>query len=596
MTTSVKTYSGHNYEFGLGTNWTPLDALLSKEQFEAMSDTSRFMDSQRTKWCLLNSKVMDKWIATASSPATPSKEVNAMSNEVIERCLKNLKSSSFKYREAIEAMQKGDAEKGEEPAVTPDEMSSAAYAAILRLKEMERWKAEQVKVRRAQRHHERSETAKTLVDGKRQWNDATVYEFPPLVAHNGKGLKHVPAGYIMRLPNGTLVDLRKDNGPHKGCLRESPDQALQTIARRQGLKINGGASTIVQALVGLNDVVPAYTTIWNRNNWLVIVGWMRNPTIKLSTYAEGDEQELIHSKIITEGNVTHSKLEYAIISAPSIETHDEELDADECTLNLESGVCEDAIAADYRQVVDIDDVRTFDDNLHELYLFLKEHMDMSQFTAGSDDLQRNEVDIIIQTEYDEANQTQLKAFHHWEANQTDREANRAWDKAKKRAKKARYLWRTLIRARECHGDTLTITRASWGAMRGSSTTYGPFMPVGKLKQHPCGHGDMNPALDWSPAHACTTQMPDSEIEPQTREYQELGPNWVNVHPNQIPKQKIRLNGVKRGCDTILATANGLKRVHVPLAKPVLISARNAPPALKASLERMKRERLLAEFA
>jgi hypothetical protein len=532
MKQSVKSYSGHNYEFGLGTDWTPLDALLSKEQFEAMSDTSRFMDSQRTKW-RLNSKVMDRWIATASSPATPSKEIASMSSEVIERSLKNLKSSGYKYREAIEAMQKGNPDKGEEPAVTPDEMSSTAYAAILRLKEMERWKAEQVKVRRAQRHHERTETAKTLVDGKRQWNDATVYEFPPLVAHNGKGLKHVPSGYIMRLPNGKLIDLRKDDGPHKGCLRESPDQALQTIARRQGLTITGGASTIVQALVGLSDVVPAYTTIWNRNNWLVIVGWMRNPTLKLSTYAEGDEEQLIHSKIITEDNLTHSKLEYAIISASSIEINDEELDADDCTLNLDSGVCEECMAGDYRQVVDIDDVRTFDDNLYHLYMFLKEHLDVSQFTEGSDDLNRSSVDQLIQEETDDANRAQLEAFHHWESNPDDHDARRSWNKAKQRAKTIWFLEQTLIRAREVHADTLPITRASWGSMRGSKALYGPFLPLGKLKQHPCGHGDMTPSLDWSPVHPCTTQLPDNQIEPQTREYQDLGQNWVNVHPSFV---------------------------------------------------------------
>jgi len=313
--TSVKIHGGHNYEFGaIGNNVTPLDLLISKEELiREVEIENTYTPSQLGKWIVAPNSQLERWITTASSPATPSKLVNQLAQNVIEGAIKAHVNAGYKYREAVAKMQKGDPEKGEEPAQTPDELSATAYAAILRMQEIERWKTEQRKVRGAQRHHLREHTQK--VDGK--WQDAEVYELPPLVHHTGVGIKHKPAYYFLRLPDKRVVNLSKADGGYGKVLRESPDSAMQTIATRLGLRIKGGAATILQPLTGWDDIVPAYTTVWNSESWFVIVGWMKNPAVTPSRYTLGNDGNLTQMQGSPEDQLTVSQLDYQLFRGSS---------------------------------------------------------------------------------------------------------------------------------------------------------------------------------------------------------------------------------------------------------------------------------------
>jgi hypothetical protein len=551
--TSVKIHGGHNYEFGaIGNNVTPLDLLISKEELiREVEIENTYTPSQLGKWIVAPNSQLERWITTASSPATPSKLVNQLAQNVIEGAIKAHVNAGYKYREAVAKMQKGDPEKGEEPAQTPEELSATAYAAILRMQEIERWKTEQRKVRGAQRHHLREHTQK--VDGK--WQDAEVYELPPLVHHTGVGIKHKPAYYFLRLPDKRVVNLSKADGGYGKVLRESPDSAMQTIATRLGLRIKGGAATILQHLTGLDDIIPAYTTVWNNNEWFVIVGWMKNPSIKLSNYTEGDDEQLIYSKITTENHLTHSKLEYKLISAASIEAHDEELDQQNACLDFDEQIQQGLEGTDYRQEVDTDD---FDASEFGLYMFLREHTDLSQFTAGSDDLNRPCVDELFDELYNDA----------WTAIRNVTPGDDAgYSLAQREIWKLNQLEATLIQLR---ADKSGYT--------------GPFVSQWNMR----GNKKLNAlaSLGWSGA------VPNGHIEPLNA-----------ITPHHTHRDGIKADGVvvamhrlQRGKIAIIPTGDQVLRKFIPEVKAQATHAGNASPRLVAVLKEIRRKELELEFA
>ena len=205
-------------------------------------------------------------------------------------------------------------------SVTAEEQLAAHVSIVERMKGVEKWKAEQVKVRRAAKHWERENTEK--VDGK--WSDAVVYELPTLKKSEGKSLQHEDAQYAFKCVDGTVVDLLRIQYRENGSLhndmtkreqgvpllmhvealkkanpsrtyfapvwRSGPDAAMQSIAARLGKKMNGGAHTILQSLVGLKDVIPAYRTIWRKDRWLVLVAWQRDPKLAKSSYGIVNER------------------------------------------------------------------------------------------------------------------------------------------------------------------------------------------------------------------------------------------------------------------------------------------------------------------
>ena len=182
---------------------------------------------------------------------------------------------------------------------------------VQRIADLEKWKAEQTVIRRAQRHYLKSETSKQLVDGKRVWVDATVYELPPLMQSEGKSLKHEDARYAIRLPDGRYFDLGQTQDGFKPIMSDGPDIALQRIAKRAGLTLRGGAHSIVQVLTGLTGVIPAYTTVWHRHQWLVIVGWQRDPKTTLSSYYKGDNE--LSKAGDPDDRLTLSELDYQLL-------------------------------------------------------------------------------------------------------------------------------------------------------------------------------------------------------------------------------------------------------------------------------------------
>jgi len=201
------------------------------------------------------------------------------------------------------------------------------------------------------------------VNGK--WKDAQIYELPPFVPQTadakalgvedrpglarlcstGGAGKHQDAQYAFKCPDGTVVDLcrlqyrendklhnettkRKAGMPlelHVKSLKEAhptreyfspvmrsePNAAMQSIAKRLGLKVKGGAHSIVQQLVGRDDIIPSYRTIWRKNRWLVLVAWQRDPKIAKSSF------EVVNDRVQPssgEDAMTVSEFDYSLFT------------------------------------------------------------------------------------------------------------------------------------------------------------------------------------------------------------------------------------------------------------------------------------------
>jgi len=203
---------------------------------------------------------------------------------------------------------------------TEDKVASMVWA-LQRTRDLESWKAEQVKVRRAQNHYAKVETSKSKLT--RKWDDAQVYELPPLTKSEGSSLSHQPARYAIRLPDGRYVDLGKTQDGFRPVLRTGPDAAMQSIAKRLGLELRGGAHSILRELTGM-DVVPAYTTVWHRNQWLVIIGWQKEAKSTPSSYWLDEAGQLTQKPDGDEPALTLSELDYHLLKG-SAETAIEDL-------------------------------------------------------------------------------------------------------------------------------------------------------------------------------------------------------------------------------------------------------------------------------
>ena len=204
------------------------------------------------------------------------------------------------------------------PFTALDDQIASLCSAIQRIKDIEVWKEEQRKVRRAQGHFFKSHTQKVEIDGKKQWVDAQVYELPPLVKSEGTGVTHEPARYAIRLPDGRYVDLGLTQDGFKPVERTNPSAAMQSIAARLGIKMRGGDCEILRHLVGREDILPAYTTVWHRNTWLVIVGWQADPKTTLSSYWLDENGQLTRQpQSDPEDQLTLSELDYHLLCESS---------------------------------------------------------------------------------------------------------------------------------------------------------------------------------------------------------------------------------------------------------------------------------------
>ena len=271
-----------------------------------------------------------------------------------------------------------------------DKIASLVWASE-RLRGLEQWKVEQGVIRRAQRHGAKTNTRK--VDGK--WHNSEVYELPPLIKSEGNGMQHEPARYAIRLPDGTYCDLGKHDGSWSPVLRNAPDAAMQSIAKRLGKEMRGGAHTILQELTGFKDIIPAYTTIWFQDCWLVIVGWQKDPKITPSRYWLDENGALSMKAVPEEAPLTVSELDYYILKDCSdLEVHDEEEiiidyeDPAEASYNLGVERDKESYAIDTSKFAE-------DDAELELVMFLQGKLTLNETSITKEDLTRQEVAELL---------------------------------------------------------------------------------------------------------------------------------------------------------------------------------------------------------
>ena len=270
--------------------------------------------------------------------------------------------------------------------VTAEEVLASKVSVIQRLKELDAWTAEKRSELRAKHweafyrqvgrkdgkpvyrrfytRHEREDTVKQMVDGKFKWVDATVYELPPQLIEEvqiGKRRKWLKSEtktgsleksrYLFKMPDGTVIDLGKTQGRFKPCKRNGPDAAMQSIAKRLGRNIRGGATTILQTLLGRTDILPAYTTVWFNEGWLTFIGWQKDPKLSAASYVETLDGKLLKTSKERGERLSVSKAEYAIISKPSIRQDDTEGDEADGYLELDGEFIEQGFARDREREV-----------------------------------------------------------------------------------------------------------------------------------------------------------------------------------------------------------------------------------------------------
>lgn len=360
----LKSYSGLDTELAVGTFPLPDQILMALEEICA-SETKvdeRLKLSKSMKHCLLNraARVMmqrefGKWLP---------------------------KGSDKIIKDAFDGL------------VGIDDKIASVMWAIERLKGLEQWKKEQSVIRRAQSHAGRTNTRK--VDGK--WKDAQVYELPRLVKSEGESMQHEPARYIFRC-DGYNVDLGKQDGNWSPVLRNSPDAAMQSVAKRLGKDIRGGAHTIIQNLVGKSNIIPAYITIWFQDQWVVIVSYQKDPKLTPSKFWLSEEGKLTMTNIPEQLPLTISELDYHILKDQSdLEIHDEE----EIVIDYENP--EEAsynLGVERDKETDAIDTSKFaeDDPENQLLNYLRGKLDRSESFITVGDLERAEVKELLYGEY-----------------------------------------------------------------------------------------------------------------------------------------------------------------------------------------------------
>jgi len=287
-----------------------------------------------------------------------------------------------------------------------DKIASLMWASE-RLRGLEQWKVEQGVIRRAQRHGAKTNTRKN--GGK--WHSAEVYELPPLIKSEGNGMQHEPARYAIRLPDGTYCDLGKHDGAWSPVLRSAPDAAMQSIAKRLGKDIRGGAHSILQELTGLTDIIPAYTTIWFQDCWLVIVSWQKDPKLTPSRYWLDENGALTMKQVAEEPPLSVSELDYYILKDCSdLEIHDEEEiivdyeDPAEASYNLGVERDKEGYAIDTSKFAE-------DDAELELVMFLQSKLDLNETSITKEDLTRPQVTELLYGEQAINDKGEMQWYH-----------------------------------------------------------------------------------------------------------------------------------------------------------------------------------------
>lgn len=332
-------------------SYTPSTTFPTPGELWAVTDTLRIVDGQEAVY---PTNSMRYTVSTKHRmPAPVGKWIRRSLDKMPKGIIATLAAAQ---EEAVLEIIGSDAKEREFRGweLTPDETTAAIYSELNRIKEIEAWKQTQANNRHAQSHGFQINTLKVKTAGKRQWDNALVFEFPPLTlaGPNETGIVHVPARYKFKAPCGEVVDMGAPMGQLAGMLHTSPDKALQGIVTRlaklpaykhlEGMK--GGAASILAAIHDRKDILPSYMTIWQTQNWTVVVGYKLNPKMTRSTYEEDEDGNLKRSKHGTVMPV--SEVEYKIISAGSIGEEDDESSTVDGTMELDAELVEQGFSRD----------------------------------------------------------------------------------------------------------------------------------------------------------------------------------------------------------------------------------------------------------
>jgi len=248
MQKQIKAYSGLNTEWVDGGFKMPSELLMEAEEafgsIEVTEAPTRTMSAEE---------------ALKKAEAIFNKEVASPVQTKKGQIMVIPKFAGKYFKEAVEGLE------------NPDDIIASSCYAITRCREIGKWIEAQQAIRKGTAPTEKLHTVK--VDGK--WNDAQCMELPPLI-NEASNARHWPSVYMIRTPDGRLITTGKKEGNFNVKLYQYPSQGLQGLAQRIGLKIRGGDKDVLRAIIGRDDIVPAYLTIWAYDRWNTIVGYRRS--------------------------------------------------------------------------------------------------------------------------------------------------------------------------------------------------------------------------------------------------------------------------------------------------------------------------------
>jgi hypothetical protein len=444
-----------------------------------------------------------------------------------------------------------------------------------RIREVENWKAEQKKIREANQHFSKSETVKISGPNGKKWENAQVYELPPIKEGS---MKHSPARYCMRLPDGRYFDLGMSQDNHQPILSDGPDIAMQRIAKRAGLEIRGGAHSIIQALTGLTDIIPSYMTIWQRNQWVVIVGWQKDPKLTNSSYyTEGHQLSMIGEE---SERLTLSELDYHLLKgAAETEVQDEQGETVDYMNEEEELV---AMAFDREEDTSewIDTDQFDEDSIEEkLVMFAQRHKNPNVKLVGF----ANGKPVIIPMSVGGSEPATMGDIH---------------SQATFRALKEEYAYVQNLYKKAVKSENVELAQKlderMWTIIQMANLRENWMMPgISGLIQY------------WMPVHKNgfgsikgTQNHPPVFESPKTHTKMFLVPaNTIEVHGEVVevdempPHRTWVMNRVKRGTTAIVQGKQGLMKKQIDKVKPAKLNASNASPTLKAKLRSIIRDEL-----
>ena len=587
MKHTLKVTSGLNPELVTGSFPLPTEILMAlEERLDNLPVENRIFDEDwmealipRAVKCLTGDMLGTKWLPKGA-------------DKVIESSRKDLVAM---------AVERGY------PLSFEEQMAACVWNAQ-RLRDLEVWKEEQKKIRRASQHYAKEETAKIQTPDGRKWQDAQVYELPPLVQSDGKSLKHVDARYILKLPDGRVFDLGMSQGSFKAITSDGPDIALQRIAKRAGLDIRGGAHTVLQALTGLTDIIPSFMAFWHRNQWCVAVGWQKDPKLTPSSYyLEGDQLTRIGEPA---DRLTLSELDYNLLRG-SAETEVEDFEGDVVDYMNED---EELVMQGFMR----DETDEPDPIDSPLLSHIAEHLGLLiELRNGSAVWNHPEVPYVI---------GYFRRQAHLERRAIKRSMKRTKRllmdlEAKLLLENSSYvagLIKDRIKDKALHLDSLAKRRAGIlprlrdqevDLASQSTLQKGDSLSRYWLPNHERGFGSMKGTEQHPPMFETTRDryLPWSDLEtgaqaritgPATLPEMTLAPanevqirNVVTDVPELGQHRVSVMNRVKRGTTALVETKHGLvaKRID-PLPQPML-NASNASPTLKAKLREICRAEL-----